>query len=436
MFAPSSRSAPAGVEPLEARRLMSAVVGRHVFYNHSAFDRNDAAANAADDAAIATDKLPLMPREAATFAHVTSYTRGINGVMVDVAGLPRGVTLTVDDFSTRTGRSATRAGWGAGPQPSQVAVRRGAGEDGSDRVTLVWADGNVVTDGWLEVTVKANANTGLTMPDVFAFGNLIGDTSRRAGAGTILSVTAADQAAVKRSLNTSSVVTSATDFNRDGRTNAADLLTARRNAGDTLPLARALPVELVTYNSPTPDQNGAARQSFYNAVGIAAPQHRVDFESLANGQNVSGVVGLFPGGLVLCDTGPSNQVTVRRGPGSISLSNPVGQAAVAHTPGTAADLVLDFSASPVDYVAFNDIDTTSNNSFITFTFAGGETVNFRPDGTLTTGDSAEFLGFFVAGQPRITHVTLNLGGDEFGIDNIEYGNVSWVDAVNGARGVD
>src|SRR5688500_4153711 len=76
-----------GVESLEARLLLHAghdhgpfygplpavtvaaatVVGRHVFYTRSAWDGFDPAANAADDAAVAPDKLALLPGGTATF---------------------------------------------------------------------------------------------------------------------------------------------------------------------------------------------------------------------------------------------------------------------------------------------------------------------------------------------------------------------------------
>jgi hypothetical protein len=54
--------------------------------------RGDAAAarHAADDGAIAPDKSALLPGGTGRFANVTSYTRGINGVMVDVADFPLG----------------------------------------------------------------------------------------------------------------------------------------------------------------------------------------------------------------------------------------------------------------------------------------------------------------------------------------------------------
>jgi hypothetical protein len=206
------------------------VVARHVFYNHSVFDGNDAAAGAADDAAVATDKVARMPGQRATFANVTSFDRGINGVMVDIEGLPAGDGPTPDDFEI--GADGTRA--------ISVSVRRGAGTGGSDRVTLLWPDFNTPTDpptlavgnGWLTVTVKANAHTGLAAPDVFSFGNLIGDAD-----GT-LRVNALDLAAVRRALSTAPI-TSPTDFNRDGRTNALDLATVKRNLGHSLPTAAA-----------------------------------------------------------------------------------------------------------------------------------------------------------------------------------------------------
>src|SRR5580698_7642731 len=89
------------LERLEARRVLSistaaspnltppqtayenmveaSVVDEQIFYNDSAFDGNSTAANAADDAAIATDKTPLLPGQTAGFANYTSYSRGING---------------------------------------------------------------------------------------------------------------------------------------------------------------------------------------------------------------------------------------------------------------------------------------------------------------------------------------------------------------------
>jgi parallel beta-helix repeat protein len=84
------------------------VSGRHVFYNDSDFDGNDGAANAADDGAIAPDKTALLPGETAAFANYTSYSRGINGIMVDIESLPG--TPTAADFTFRVGNPDHPAG--------------------------------------------------------------------------------------------------------------------------------------------------------------------------------------------------------------------------------------------------------------------------------------------------------------------------------------
>ena len=81
------------------------VIGRHIFYNQSYFDGNNPAANTADDNAIATDKQALLPGETATFANYTSYSRGINGIMVDIDGLADPLGLSAASFELRVGNT-------------------------------------------------------------------------------------------------------------------------------------------------------------------------------------------------------------------------------------------------------------------------------------------------------------------------------------------
>jgi hypothetical protein len=83
-----------------------------------------------------------------------------------------------------------------------------------------------VANGWLTVTVKADARTGLAAPDVFSFGNLIGDIGSGAAAPIVNSL---DLLAVRRNLFSTSSVTGRFDFDRDGRVSAADFSTARSN---------------------------------------------------------------------------------------------------------------------------------------------------------------------------------------------------------------
>ena len=144
------------------------IAGRYVFYNNSAWD-----AGGDDDAAIATGKHPLLPGGTPWQANYTNYSRGINGVMVDIYG-PIG-TPADSDFSFRVNEADSPDTWAPAPVPA-ISVRPGDGFSGSNRVTLVWADGAILNQ-WLEVTVIANANTGLAADDVFYFGNVVGDTN-------------------------------------------------------------------------------------------------------------------------------------------------------------------------------------------------------------------------------------------------------------------
>lgn len=208
------------------------VVGRFVFYNNSRFDGNDPHANALDDQAIATDKQALLVGPAATFANYTSYSAGINGVMVDVAGLAG--TPTAADFVFQVGNTNSPAGWTTAPAPASITVRHGAGVGGSSRITLTWADGEI-TNEWLQVNVRATANTGLAQDSFFFFGNMVGSSGARLGSAA---VTAIDQTLTRNqpySLTNLAPITAKADYNRDGLINTTDELVARNtsNSGAT-----------------------------------------------------------------------------------------------------------------------------------------------------------------------------------------------------------
>src|SRR3954463_12379058 len=94
----------------------------------------------------------------AKFANYTSYSKGLNGIMVDLKGGGQHTSITLanilNDFQFKVGGggagSNTNVGsWVNAPNPTAVIVRtgltgaaQGAGTvSGSDRVELIWADG-------------------------------------------------------------------------------------------------------------------------------------------------------------------------------------------------------------------------------------------------------------------------------------------------------
>ncbi|MBI3838328.1 MAG: exo-alpha-sialidase, partial [Planctomycetia bacterium] len=206
-----------------------AVIGRQLFFHNSPrFDVTSANfPGFSDDNAIAIDKTAYLPGSgAATFKAVSSYSRGINGVMIDIVGTHPDVTA--NDFTFKVGNDNSPASWASAPLPTTVTVRSGAGSDGSDRVELIWADG-AIRQGWLEVSVTANANTGLTVPDVFFFGSAVGD-SGLGDSAAVAKVDSQDLAGVQShgaSLAVNIPITNVFDFDKDGKVSSADITVAQ-----------------------------------------------------------------------------------------------------------------------------------------------------------------------------------------------------------------
>jgi hypothetical protein len=200
------------------------VTGRYVFYNNSKYD--DAAKGASDDDAIAPDKQALLPGQAAGFANYTSYTRGLNGIMLDVFALPA-ESLSVQDFAFRMGNNNAVGAWASAPLPA-VSLRKGAGLSGTDRVTLTWPD-NAIRGQWVQVTFLANAGTQLSADDVFYFGNAPGEVGNSAGDAKVNTM---DVSVVRSNLTTlgnSAEIDNACDFDRSGKVNVMDIAVARAN---------------------------------------------------------------------------------------------------------------------------------------------------------------------------------------------------------------
>jgi len=257
------------------------IAGRHIFYNNSALD-----AGGDDDAAIALDKSPLLPGGTASSDNYTSYSRGINGIMVDINGLSG--TPTVGDFVFRVNQAAAPDTWSSAPVPESVTVRAGEGTGGSDRVTLIWADGAILNQ-WLEVTVLASTN------DVFYFGSVVGEADNNGV------VDAGDLNTLVGELGLRGGAGLASDFNADGRVNLTDVAIMRGNLGNsvgmpTVPAAAppaatapAVPPAASAPVAPVAAEATIADDTDYAPVALGAPALSVDLfvESPSLGTGVS-----------------------------------------------------------------------------------------------------------------------------------------------------
>jgi len=222
------------------------IAGRRLFYNNSKFDghagfpNGDPAANEFDDAAIDPAKEALLPGGGtAAFKNYSTFFRGINGIMIDVAGLP-GTTLAATDFIFKYGNDDTPGDWLPAANPTTIAVRAGAGTGGSDRVTLVWPDKAIPNGNWLRVTVLANANTGLAADDVFYFGCAIGETGNTAADAVVNS---SDVTRTRNNFSGFNLVglESVYDFNRDRQVASGDVTISRNHFSGFTPLKLIAP---------------------------------------------------------------------------------------------------------------------------------------------------------------------------------------------------
>jgi hypothetical protein len=205
----------------------SFVVGQSVFYNNSIYDGNNTAANTADLSAIAPDKSALLYGQTATYANITNYSKGINGIIIDIDGLPSGATLTSSNFQFTVGNSSDSSTWTTVPTPT-ITLLPASG--GVTPVDLTWTDDSIVNT-WLKVTVKADSNTKLPSNYTFFFGNLIGDVGN---SNTQFSVNAVDLVLIQTNITGSATILDPYDINKDGAVSAVDLVLAQDNSFQSL----------------------------------------------------------------------------------------------------------------------------------------------------------------------------------------------------------
>jgi hypothetical protein len=240
-FVETSQGVPYGVDltaTLGATNFQNAaVVGRRIFYNNSIWDNPTFGFN--NSSAIAPDKSAYIPSGFPTgtvtvgVQNVTSYTKGINGIMVDLAH-PLGA-ITPADFQVKmSGQDLaadnTPSGWAAAPAFTVTAVPN-TPVSGTTRYELVWPDGSIV-DRYVQVLVEGadatggfNFNTGLPTSDIFYFGNRVGDAFTNYPG--FFNTDATDALEARGNQNPFVGITNPYDFDRDAVVNASDELAAR-----------------------------------------------------------------------------------------------------------------------------------------------------------------------------------------------------------------
>jgi hypothetical protein len=202
------------------------------------------ASGASASTSLATDKSALLPGQSSTFANYTNFSRGLNGLAIDLTGLPATTT------SSQIAASLQFANWDGiaaagfvslpGAAVPTVTLLPSGGTSGSARVRITFPD-NTVQNTWLRVTLAANSDTGLAANDVFYFGNVIGElgvgnsTTRLSVDAQDIALMLANQSPRPNSANATNIY----DMDRNGRVNGQDyaiLVANQQAAGIVAPI--------------------------------------------------------------------------------------------------------------------------------------------------------------------------------------------------------
>ena len=259
-------------------------------------------------------------------------------MLVDLAGIFDHGCITAGDFEFKVGNANDPSMYLDAPSPSSVRVAAGQGAGGSDRVTIEWPDG-AIRDTWLQVTVKATVNTGLSHPDVFYFGNAVGESGDSDSHALVNAFDFAGPRDNHRAAPDADIA-NRFDYNRDRLIDGADMAVARDAADTFLTALRLITAPIVIdsftgqapefsltgdadvvgpYLQVTPSENSQQGSAWYNRQAYLAGGFTSEFSFSFDNATGGGADGMTftvhndPAGLSLwtSETGPgSNALTI------------------------------------------------------------------------------------------------------------------------------
>ncbi len=206
-----------------------------VYYKGSAYA--GVSLNAALDTSKALVLSGTSPRTL-TYSNLINTTRGINGIVLDIAGLTASA-LSVADFGFRVSPQGVfdeaanpPNTWADAAVPTAIALTPGNGSTPS-RVRLEWAD-NAIANRWLQIRIFANSNTGLSATKTYYLGHLLAELNGDL-AGAAYFVNNADLIMI-RPIGAVATVTNIRDVDKNGFVLNADGIVIRSSliAGKSL----------------------------------------------------------------------------------------------------------------------------------------------------------------------------------------------------------
>jgi endonuclease/exonuclease/phosphatase family metal-dependent hydrolase len=212
------------------------ITSRSVFYNNSTGFGTSGSNNAPSVNpinAIDPTRIALLPGATTSTSNYTNYSRGLNGIVVDLnsPGNLGGIDASSFQFAAWSNFSNASPNFLTINPTVTVSTFPTGGIGGSGRIKLVFAD-HAIENAWLQITVVADVNTGLASNDIFYFGNARLDVTPVATFPTQVAVNIFDvnQIRAQQGLN-SGIVSNLFDLDRNGVVNIFDTNATRAGQG-------------------------------------------------------------------------------------------------------------------------------------------------------------------------------------------------------------
>jgi len=208
-----------------------AVTNTKVYYKGSTF------AGTSVDAALDTSKALVKSGPGSlqlSYENLINSSRGINGIVLDVAGLV-GTSLATADYTLRVSPTGAfneaanpPSGWAAAAAPSLIDVVAG-GTTAPSRVRFEWPD-NAIANRWLQIRILPTTNTGLREAQTFYIGHLLGETTGTLTLGSYL-VQVADLNQIVPEVGKVANVVNKFDITKNGLIQVSDITAMRARVG-------------------------------------------------------------------------------------------------------------------------------------------------------------------------------------------------------------
>lgn len=186
----------------------------------------------------ASDSVKVLAKESQTsqalgLLNLINTSQGINGLRFDIDGLP--VALSTSDFvfqwspqGTFVEGSNPPANWQTAPSPSSINSTLAS----PSQVLMQWPDGTIM-NRWLRITILSNTNTGLSEPEVYYVGHLLGETTGPTAG--VFTVSFADIAEIRGAVGQTVDSSNVWDVDKSGIVAFSDINAMRQNVGGQLP---------------------------------------------------------------------------------------------------------------------------------------------------------------------------------------------------------